>query len=316
MQTDHELKPLSVDVTHLNKVVVEERNQIREMEKRVENLVTYCKTERHTLQTKLNKTQYQLQQCQNNLRKQCRENKKIQVVATCAQQTQQQLEISNKTLSASLDEMRMKYMKTRTTLLAVKGRNSMDMKRQHRAEEEEERRLMVCEFEKEKEMKQNLQMKLKAKEEELKSAREMLNEKETEVEEFGAKYQELKQGVEDRLSQLDTELQTSRNELLRLRELLTNRQVQLDKTQQSLQDERKRTFHLLTQSQATITHLSSQIEQERAEHEEQLHELTLAISTQKHEYMLQIERMKDVSTQRCTQLAQEIWILKAELGKY
>ena len=64
----------------------------------------------------------------------------IQAVATCAQQTQQQLDISNKTLSASLDEMRMKYMKTRTTLLAVKGRNSMDMKRQHRAEEEEERR--------------------------------------------------------------------------------------------------------------------------------------------------------------------------------
>ena len=72
----------------------------------------------------------------------------------------------------------------------------------------------------------------------------------------------------------------------------------------------------IQQSQATITHLSSQIEQERAEHEEHLHELTLAISTQKHEYMLQIERMKDVSTQRCTQLAQEIWILKAELGKY
>ena len=71
------IQPLSVDVTHLNKAVVEERNQIREMEKRVENLVTYCKTERHTLQTKLNKTQYQLQQCQNNLRKQYRENKKV-----------------------------------------------------------------------------------------------------------------------------------------------------------------------------------------------------------------------------------------------
>ena len=67
---------------------------------------------------------------------------KLETRLAAALRLQADLKDSNTHLSQSLEETRMKYMKTRTSLLAIRGRRSMDQKRLNKAEEDKERKLV------------------------------------------------------------------------------------------------------------------------------------------------------------------------------
>lgn len=70
-------KPVEPDFNQLQSAINQEQKSIQQLYQRVQDIELYCKTERETHQTTLNQSQLHLTQVQNSLRKQCRENKKV-----------------------------------------------------------------------------------------------------------------------------------------------------------------------------------------------------------------------------------------------
>lgn len=56
--------------------------------------------------------------------------------------------------------------------------------------------------------------------------------------------------------------------------------------------------------------MTAQLEKERRHHEQQIHELNLRITKLKTQHVIEMERMKDVTSQRCKELAHEVWTLR------
>ena len=60
--------------------------------------------------------------------------------------------------------------------------------------------------------------------------------------------------------------------------------------------------------------LKAQLEQSKRKHRSDVTHLKRSLATERQAAQKELETMKDVSAQRCTELAHEVWMLKSQLG--
>lgn len=63
-------------------------------------------------------------------------------------------------------------------------------------------------------------------------------------------------------------------------------------------------------TETQLTKLMGVLDKERFEHQREVHSLCIAMATQKRELCMELDRLKDVSMRRVTELAKEVWELK------
>lgn len=60
--------------------------------------------------------------------------------------------------------------------------------------------------------------------------------------------------------------------------------------------------------------LKAQLEQSKRKYRSDVTHLKRSLATERQAAQKELEMMKDVSAQRCTELAHEVWMLKSQLG--
>lgn len=63
-------------------------------------------------------------------------------------------------------------------------------------------------------------------------------------------------------------------------------------------------------TETQLTKLMGVLDKERFEHQREVHSLRITMATQKRESCMELDRLKDVSMRRVTELAKEVWELK------
>ena len=71
---------------------------------------------------------------------------------------------------------------------------------------------------------------------------------------------------------------------------------------------------LLQASQEVVDGLKVQLNQSRKKHQSDVARLKRALMAERQQAQKEVERMKDVSAQRCTELAHEVWLLRSQMG--
>ncbi|XP_019850183.1 PREDICTED: myosin-11-like [Amphimedon queenslandica] len=298
-----EIKELAVLRTEL----AMERELISSLRDRVERTSEDCQRERHEHKKWIDELQEQLSYIQLQYQKEKRENKRLQEVLLKRNEKNDALIAENNKLIRTLEKLEEKQSKTRTTLLALKRKVTLESKT---IKGEEEKRDTEINGIVEERVKKRLKILLEEKEAELKDMRNQVIQRDGIIKKQENQLNRLRDELSNQLSGFEKELQSSRLELPELRKALKMQQKKLRKSEEALQMERQESQQLLASTEAHITKLLGVLDKERHDHHKEVHSLCVAMATQKQELQMELDRLKDVSMRRVTELAKEVWLLK------
>jgi chromosome segregation ATPase len=299
------------DINVVSKMIQEERETIKWLREKVEQMVNYCDSERQTCRNTLEDTKSQLYKSKLSLKKQMREIKKLQEDITSVNDKYHQLEISNKDLMKQLEDMKTKWSRTNTSLLAMKGRRTLEQKREQKEKDNLEKKELDEMIVKEEQMRSKLEIDIRKKEGEMLQLRKELQLKDEQIMKMKNEMKEIKFNTPEKIMEMEEKLQLSMDELRELKELMNRQRKELKNTQQHLQVERQHSQLLLTKTQSTIDQMLSQLNRERLDHQKEVESLNVTMVMQKQDWSVEMDRLKDVSMKRCHELAKELQLLKS-----
>ncbi|XP_064383941.1 myosin-11-like isoform X2 [Halichondria panicea] len=127
---------------------------------------------------------------------------------------------------------------------------------------------------------------------------------------------DLRKDVGSRMSMIETELKTARDELCLVRREVAGKEELWDKEKRQLKEKREQMQIELKACQEKVMSLTSELECAQDDHQTSAESQSRECDRQINEIKEDYRRMKEASTNRCTELAKEVWRLKTELEQW